>query len=273
MKRILPKEVRSVSNEVMSVLKRDYIYNLMLKGKRTDGRAFDEVRDIEVKTNVIDKAEGSAWVKYGDTEVLVGVKMQVGTPFPDSAGEGVIITSLELNPIASPDFEAGPPRENAIEMARVTDRGVRESGAIDLSKLCITEGEEVWMVFIDIHVLNNGGNIQDASSMGAIAALLTTTIPAESAGKGEDIAMPIKDIPLGVTVINIGGSLMVDPELDEETVCDTKITVVSNKDGSISGMQKSGDGALTEEQLLKAVEMACEKAAELREAHLSDLQN
>jgi exosome complex component RRP42 len=122
-------------------------------------------------------------------------------------------------------------------------------------------------------VLNNGGNIQDASSMGAIAALLTTTIPAESAGKGEDIAMPVKDMPLGVTVINIGGSLMVDPELDEETVCDTKITVVSNKDGSISGMQKSGDGALTEEQLLKAVEMACEKAAELREAHLSDLQN
>lgn len=260
-----------MSNEVMSVLKRDYIYNLMLKGKRTDGRSFDEFRNLTVETNVIDKAEGSAWVRLGETEVLVGVKLQAGAPFPDSPGEGVIITSLELNPIASPDFEAGPPRENAIEMARVTDRGVRESGAIDLSKLCITEGEEVWIVFIDIHVLNNAGNIQDASSMGAIAALLTTTIPAERAGKGEDMPMPIKDTPLSVTVINIGGSLMIDPELDEETVCDTRITIVSNQDGSISGMQKSGDGALTEEQLLKAVEMACEKAAELREAHLSGL--
>ncbi|MBN2110203.1 MAG: exosome complex protein Rrp42 [Methanosarcinaceae archaeon] len=263
----------SVSNEVVSVLKRDYIYNLMLKGKRIDGRSFDQVRDIDVQTNVIDKAEGSAWVRLGDTEVLVGIKLQVGTPFPDSPGEGVIITSMELNPIASPDFEAGPPRENAIEMARVTDRGIRESGAIDLSKLCITEGEEVWMIFIDVHVLNNSGNIQDASSLGTIAALLTTTIPAERAGKGDDMAMPVTDIPLSVTVVDIGGSLMVDPGLDEETVCDTKITIVSNQDGSISGMQKSGDGALTEEQLLKAVEMSCAKATELREAYLADISN
>jgi len=260
-----------VSNEVMSVLKKDYIYNLMLKGKRVDGRAFDQVRDITLETRVIDKAEGSAWVKYGETEVLVGVKVQAGAPYPDSAGEGVIITSLELNPLASPEFEAGPPKEGAIEMARVTDRGIRESGAIDLSKLCITKGEEVWIIFIDIHVLNDAGNIQDASSIGAIAALMTTTIPAERNGKGEDMAMPMRDTPLAITVVNIGGSLMVDPGRDEETVCDTKITIVSNQDGSISGMQKSGDGALTEEQALKAVEMACEKAAELRKVHLSNI--
>jgi exosome complex component RRP42 len=137
-------------SEVMSKLKKDYVYNLMLKGQREDGRAFDEMRDITVETNVIDKAEGSAKVQYGDTQVLVGVKLQLGTPFPDSPDVGVIITSLELNPIASPTFEAGPPRENAIEMARVTDRGIRESGAIDLTKLCITEGEKVWMIFIDV---------------------------------------------------------------------------------------------------------------------------
>jgi exosome complex component RRP42 len=252
----------------MSVLKRDYIYNLMLNGKRVDGRSFDQVRDIVLETNVIDKAEGSAWVKYGETEVLVGVKLQAGAPFPDSPDEGVIITSLELNPLASPEFEAGPPKEAAIEMARVTDRGIRESGAIDLKELCITKGEEVWIIFIDIHVLNDAGNIQDASSLGAIAALMTTTVPAERTGKGKDRAMPMKDTPLAITLVNIGGSMMVDPGLDEETVCDTKITIVSNQNGSISGMQKSGNGALTEEQALHAVKVACEKAAELRKAHL-----
>ncbi len=261
-----------MSNEVMSVLKRDYIYNLMLKGKRVDGRAFDQVRAITLDTNVIDKAEGSAWVKYGETEVLVGVKLQAGAPFPDSPDEGVIITSLELNPLASPEFEAGPPKEGAIEMARVTDRGIRESGAIDLKKLCITKGEEVWIIFIDIHVLNDAGNIQDASSLGAIAALMVTTIPAERDGKGENMAMPMRDTPLAITIVDIGGSLMIDPGLDEETVCDTRITIVSNKDGSISGMQKSGDGALTMEQSIKAVEMACEKAEELRKTYLSDIQ-
>jgi exosome complex component RRP42 len=260
-----------MGNEVMSVLKKDYIYNLMLKGQRADGRAFDEIRDIEIRTNVIEKAEGSAWIKMGGTEILVGVKLQVGTPFPDSADQGVIITSMELNPIASPDFEAGPPREKAIEMARVTDRGIRESGAIDLNKLCITEGEEVWMVFIDIHVLNNEGNIQDVSSLGAIAALLTVVVPGEREGRGEDMPMPIRDMPVSVTLVDIGGEMMVDPDLDEEAVCDTRITIVSNQDGSISGMQKSGDGALTEEKLLKAVSVACQKASELRETHLLNI--
>lgn len=260
-----------MGNEVMSVLKKDYIYNLMLKGQRGDGRAFDEIRDIEIRTNVIEKAEGSAWINMGGTEILVGVKLQVGTPFPDSADQGVIITSMELNPIASPDFEAGPPKENAIEMARVTDRGIRESGAIDLSKLCITEGEEVWMVFIDIHVLNNEGNIQDAASLGAIAALLTATVPGEREGRGEDMPVPIRDMPVSVTLVDIGGEMMVDPDLDEEKVCDTRITIVSNQDGSISGMQKSGDGALTEEKLLKAVELSCQRASELRETHLLNI--
>ena len=253
-----------MSNQSMSILKKDYIYNLMLKGKREDGRTFDAIRNIDIRTNVIEKAEGSAWIKLGETEILVGVKVQVGTPFPDSAGEGVIITSMELNPIASPDFEAGPPKENAIEMARVTDRGIRESGAIDLSKLCITEGEEVWMVFIDIHVLNNAGNIQDAASLASIAALLNATVPGGREGRGEDMPMPIRDMPVAITLVNIGGEMMVDPDLDEETVCDTRITIISNQDGSISGMQKSGDGALTEEQLLKAVSLACQKASETK---------
>lgn len=260
-----------MSNEVMSVLKKDYIYNLMLKGKRQDERSFDAFRDIDIRTNVIEKAEGSAWIKLGETEILVGVKLQVGAPFPDSAGEGVIITSMELNPIASPDFEAGPPKEDAIEMARVTDRGIRESGAIDLNKLCITEGEEVWIIFIDIHVLNNTGNIQDAASLGAIAALLTSTIPGEREGRGEDMPMPIRDMPVSVTLVDIGGEMMVDPALDEETVCDSRITIVSNQDGSISGMQKSGSGSLNEEKLLQAVTLACQKASELREKHLLNI--
>ncbi|OPY23958.1 MAG: Exosome complex component Rrp42 [Methanomethylovorans sp. PtaU1.Bin073] len=257
-----------MSSEVMASLKKDYIYNLMLKGKREDGRSFDEYRNITIQTNVIDKAEGSAKVCIGDTQVLVGVKLQTGAPFPDSPDEGVIITNLEMNPIASPDFEAGPPKEDAIEMARVTDRGIRESGAIDLNKLCITEGEEVWIVFIDIHILNDDGNLQDASSLGAIAALMTAKIPAEREGKGEDMMMPIRDVPVGITVVDIGGELMLDPGLAEQTVADSKLTIASNQDGSISAMQKTGEGMLTFEQLLKAVDMACAKAEEIRGKYL-----
>lgn len=259
-------------SDVIPTLKKDYIYNLMIRGKRLNGRKFDEYRDIKLETNVVNKAEGSAKVTLGDTQVLVGVKLQTGTPFPDSLDEGVIITNLELNAIASPVFEPGPPREEAIEMARIVDRGIRESGAIDLKKLCVTEGESVWIVFIDVHVLNDAGNLIDASCLGAIAALMTTKIPNAQMGLGEDVPLPMKDMPVGITLSKISGKLMVDPNLDEEAVSEARLTVVSNSDGSIAGMQKMGSSPFTEDEVLEAIDIACKKAAELRECYLAGIK-
>jgi exosome complex component RRP42 len=258
-------------SEIIATLRKDFIYNLMIKGKRQDGRGFKDFRDIKLETNVISKAEGSAKVTLGDTQVIVGVKLQPGTPFADSQDEGVIITNLELNPIASPEFEPGPPREEAIEMARVVDRGIRESGAIDINKLCITVGESVWIVYIDVHVLNDNGNIIDASCLAAIAALMTTIVPNEQHGIGMNVPLAMKEIPVGVTLAKIGSKLMVDPSLDEEAVCETKLTVVSSSDGSVAGMQKMGSAPFTEAEVLEAIDIACEKAAEIRNLYLEDL--
>lgn len=258
-------------SEAIATLKKDYIYNLMVKGKRQDGRGFKDFRDIKLETKIISKAEGSAKVILGDTQVLVGVKLQTGTPFPDSQDEGVIITNLELNPIASPDFELGPPKEEAIEMARVVDRGIRESGAIDIKKLCITLGESVWIVFVDIHILNDDGNLIDASCLAAIAALMTTIIPNEQQGIGKNVPLAMKEIPVGVTLALIGSRIMVDPSLDEDTICEAKLTVVSSSDGSIAGMQKMGSASFTEAEVLEAIDIAREKAAEIRELYLEGL--
>jgi exosome complex component RRP42 len=183
----------------------------------------------------------------------------------------VIITNLELNPIACPDFEPGPPKEEAIEMARVVDRGIRESGAIDLKKLCVAVGESVWIVFIDVHVLNDEGNVIDASCFAAIAALMTTIVPNEQQGIGENVPLAMREIPLGVTLAKIGSKLMVDPSLDEEAICETKLTIVSSSDGSVAGMQKMGSVHLTEAEVLEAIDLAREKATELRELYLEGL--
>ncbi|RLF38033.1 MAG: RNA-binding protein, partial [Thermoplasmata archaeon] len=105
-----------MSNDViLSTIKRDYIYRLAEQNKRVDGRDFNEYRKISIETNLIRKAEGSARVKLGNTQVLVGVKLEVGEPYPDSPDKGVLTTSAELIPLASPDFEAGPPDKDAIE--------------------------------------------------------------------------------------------------------------------------------------------------------------
>ncbi len=254
-----------MSEDVIAEIKKDYIYSLAGQGDRADGRKFDEFRPINIEVGVINKAEGSARVWIGDSQVVVGVKIQPGEPFPDTPDTGVIITNLELVPLASPTFETGPPREDAIELARVVDRGVRESGAIDLSKLCIESGQKVWMVFIDVHVLDHDGNLMDASSLGAIAALRNAMIPNSKFGLGEDAKLPLNDVPAGITAVKIGSAIMLDPSLDEENVASCKLTVITNKEGALAGMQKSGVGTLTPDELKYIVHIAKEKANVLRQ--------
>ena len=142
------------------------IKKYLKQGKRFDNRKTEEFREILVETGVSKNAEGSARVKIGNTEVIVGIKMSVGTPYPDSPNKGNLMTTAELLPLSSPRFESGPPKFEAIELGRIIDRGVRESKFIEFEKLCIKEGEKVWTVFIDIYSINDDGNLLDANRNG-----------------------------------------------------------------------------------------------------------
>jgi exosome complex component RRP42 len=123
-------------------------------------------------------------------------------------------------------------------------------------------------VFIDIHILDDGGNIMDASAIGAIAALMTTTVPANKFGLGDDYSLPIADVPIATTAIEFGGVIMFDPDVDEEAIAETKFTVITKADLSICGMQKSGAGVLTEEEIYRIVDIAVENGKAIREKFL-----
>ncbi len=257
--------MKTLSNEIIADIKKDFVYRKLKNNERVDGRKFDEFRSIEIIPGIIPRAEGSAMVKLGDTEVVVGIKMQPGEPFPDTPDKGVIITNAELVPLASPTFEPGPPDENSIELARVVDRGIRESGAIDLEKLCITEGENVWIIFIDIHALDDDGNLLDASSLAAIAALMNTTIPSEKFGYGDDEILPVRNIPVSVTSLVLDEAILVDPSSDEEKLTPNRVTITSDSDDNLVSMQKSGAFLLSEEKLYELVDLSVEKARGIRE--------
>jgi len=252
--------------DVKTYLRKDNITNLINEGKRIDGRAFDEIRKLQIeKGYVSEKAEGSALVKLGDTQVLAGISMDVGEPYPDSPKEGVITTSSEFRPMASPIFESGPPGEESIELARVVDRGIRESGAIDLDKLFI-EDELVWVVFIDVHVLDHCGNLIDTSGIAAIAALLNARFPKYEDGKvirGEwGDKLPIKCVPIPSTFAKISDKLVLDPVLDEEYAMDARLTISTTD--TINAMQKGGVGSLTNEEIKSAIDMTFKNAEKLR---------
>ena len=250
---------------VVPSIKRDYLAKLAEQGKRADGRKFGEYRTIEIEPRVVSKAEGSARVKIGNTQVMVGVKMDVGEPYSDSPESGVLTTAAELIPLASPDFEAGPPREDAIELARVVDRGVRESEVVELDKLCLEPGEKVWIVFIDIHILDYDGNLFDAASLAALAALLTAKVPAERFELGEDHPLPLKDPPVSCTSVKYNSVVVLDPSLDEEEIAEARLTVATDKNGDIRAMQKGLSGSFTREEIKKVIKVSINNGKEIRE--------
>jgi exosome complex component RRP42 len=268
------------SSNVIVKVKRKKISELLTNGKRVDGRDLMDYRNISVKTGHIETAAGSALVTLGRTKVMTGVKIETGTPYQDKPQDGVLLTNVELVPLASPSFEPGPPNEDAVELARVVDRGIRESKAIDLSKLCIVPGKLVFIVFVDIYVLDHDGNLFDASTLASILALLTAKMKNYSVNKdgelkyGEDyIKLPLQNFPVEVSVGKIDDKMIVDPMLDEELVADALITTAVEKNGKVCAIQKRKTGTFSTDEVLMIIKMSQEKAEEIRKSVLVEYIN
>lgn len=259
-----------MKSSIMIRVKQKQIAQLVSLGKRLDGRGLTDYREIQLEVGVAGHAEGSARVRLGKTEVLVGTKIELGEPFSDVPDKGVLTVNAELVPLASPTFEPGPPKEDSIELARVVDRGIRESKVIALEELCVEPGKKVFIVFVDVYVLNHDGNLIDASALAALAALLNTKMFKYEVKEGEIkvkpgyTPLPVKNYPIAVTFAKINDNLIVDPWLEEEQVMDARITITTDKDGKICAVQKGGYGCFTTQQILEAAKIAKEKAGELR---------
>nr|MDO8112928.1 exosome complex protein Rrp42 [Candidatus Sigynarchaeota archaeon] len=264
----------SISKKI-STIEKNYILDLLSKGTRIDGRGFLEYREIKVDAGPMLKAEGSARVYLGDTQVCVGIKYDTGTPFADTPDEGVVTAMAEFIPFASPMFESGPPDENAIELARVVDRGIRHSDLVDKTRLVITPNEEVFLLFVDIYFMMHNGNPWDAASLAALCALKSTMLPVlenkEINGRkvlvpvGDPRPLGIQDYPVTLTFAKIGEHIIVDPGLMEELIADARISYCINKNGFLTSIQKNGAGTFTTEELIKTAKNARDLAPMLQQ--------
>ena len=248
---------------------KNHINEALKKGVRLDGRSNEDFRKLEVTTGVIATAEGSALVKCGNAEVIAGVKLQLTTPYPDSQDEGTLMVGSELLPLSNPEFESGPPSIDSIEIARVIDRGIREGHAMDVKKLCIKKGELVWSVLLDIVPINYDGNMIDIGGLAAMAALKDAKLLKVEDNKpvwGERTKekLPLQHVPLPITIVKIGDSLIVDPTDAEEKVLDARLTITIMEDGNLCAMQKGGDATLTVKDINDMLDLAVKKNKEIR---------
>jgi exosome complex component RRP42 len=258
------------STIIVEHLRKQQMWDSISKGKRLDGRNLDEIRPIEIEVGLIRKANGSARVKLGNSEVVAGVKVETGEPFEGLENKGALILSAEVLPTASPYIEPGPPDEETVELARVVDRGIRESEMLDLTKLVLIPGEIVYVIFVDCSVINADGNLFDATSYAAVSALINSKLPIfeirdrKVVDTGEKQNPPLTTLPVSITAVRIGESVIQDPTAEEEACMDARITITTNSDRNFAAVQKGSTGTFTVEQLKRAAAAARIKGEEIR---------
>ena len=262
------------------------IVSLLKDGKRLNGRGNYDHREIVIETNISNKAEGSARVRMGKTEVIVGIKLDTQEPYADHDDEGTLVVGMEFSSVAGDRYEPGPPKMDAIEIARVVDRGVRESGFIDWKKLCIKKGEKVWVINVDIYCINDDGNAMDASALATVAALQFTKFPVYDKkeevvkfGEFTDETLPLTaNVPFTMTFYKVGDSLLLDPTREEEDASEARLSLAVSspkKEKIINAMQKGGEVALTAadlDEIVKHAEKAYDKIFPKIEKKIKDLQ-
>lgn len=188
--------------------------------------------------------------------MIARVSADVVQPFQDRPFDGLFTITTELGPMASPAFETGRQTEQEVLLARLIEKSIRRSNAIDTESLCIVAGQKVWHVRADVHFLNHDGGLVDASCIAVIAALQHFRRPDISVD-GEHVTihtlaervpvpLSILHVPICVTFSFYGTGVaeevttVVDATLQEEMLRDGDMTVTLNKFGEVCQIAKAG---------------------------------
>ncbi|XP_010246834.1 PREDICTED: exosome complex component RRP45A-like isoform X2 [Nelumbo nucifera] len=268
-------EQRLANTWRMTVNEKKFIETALLSDLRVDGRRPFDYRRLTVKFG---REDGSSEVQLGQTHVMGFVTSQLVQPYRDRPNEGTLSIYTEFSPMADPSFEAGRPGEFAVELGRIIDRGLRESRAIDTESLCVLAGKLVWSIRVDLHILDNGGNLVDAANIAALAALLTFRRPECTLG-GEDgqeviihppeakepLPLIIHHLPIAVTFafFGDGNTVVIDPTHSEEAVMGGRMTATLNTNGDVCAVQKAGGEGVMQNVIMQCLRIASVKATDI----------
>ncbi|KXJ82846.1 hypothetical protein RP20_CCG010674 [Aedes albopictus] len=255
---------RLVSNNEKS-----FVQKAVLESTRVDGRSLDEFRKLRINFGT---EWGSVHVSLGETRVLAQVSCEVVTPRATRPNEGTLFINVELGPMAAPHFESGRQSEASVQLNRILERAIKDSGCVDLESLCLVADEKVWNLRVDINVLNHEGNVIDCASIAALTALAHFKRPDVSLNGEEVIIHTIYErdpIPIGINhfpicvsygIFNKGKLAIADPTYLEERVAEAKIVFGMNSYGELCGLHLGGITLTSSDLLLRTAVKGAKRA-------------
>jgi exosome complex component RRP41 len=216
---------------------------LIIDGKRTDGRDMEDLRNLRIEVGVISEADGSAFVEWGGNKILCGVygPRECIPRHEASPYHSLVKCRYMMSPFASLEehSRSGPSRRST-ELSKV----IREV----FENLIIAEKFPNTQIDIYIDVLQADGGTRTASVTAAAVALANAGIP-------------MKDMVAAVAVGKAGNMLALDLNKLEDNFGQSDMPVaISHRDGKLLLLQM--DGLLTREEVMTMLDMAargCEK--------------
>ncbi|KAA3672961.1 exosome complex component RRP42 [Paragonimus westermani] len=148
---------------------------------------------------------------------------------------------------------------------KMTLQAAYRSELLDLQQLCIQPGRQCWIVYIDLLILEGGGNFLDAASIVIKASLLDATRYLTAKQSDTELKRDLKNtvpffddklLPLFVTVHKVGNSHIVDASKEEEACSLSRLSVVVYPDGSLGSLIGEGCGSCQLESLIEMSEVA-----------------
>ena len=206
---------------------------------RPSRRQPDELRAVSLERGVVKYAEGSCFVKFGDTHVLVTATLEDRLPpWLKGQARGWITAEYGMLPRATSErtrreASAGKQSGRTIEIQRLIGRSLR--AVLDLPAL----GER--QITVDCDVIQADGGTRTAAITGAYVALhdAVTWLLAQ----GKIAASPIRDAIAAVSVGIVQGTPLLDLEYTEDSACDTDMNVVMTGAGGFVELQGTAEGA------------------------------
>ncbi|KAM7342191.1 exosome complex component Rrp42 [Cochliomyia hominivorax] len=278
-----------MANIALSEAEKTFILHGVEEDFRCDGRSRRDYRPMELECEVVNNASGSARLRLANTDILVGVKCEIDKPSPQFPNQGKIEFFVDCSANATPEFEGRGGEELALELSDTLANAYESPLAFDLKPLCILPGQQCWKLYVDILILECGGNLFDAVSLAAKAAIFNCKIPRVTAalmdaGEAELIIsddpydctrIDIENIPILVTVCKIGDCCLVDPSAEEEE-CSTASLVVAvskrNNKNYISHTHTVGGGSLHKDTMYNCMKLGMTAAAQLNDALVKALK-
>ncbi|MFN3909634.1 MAG: exosome complex exonuclease Rrp41 [Candidatus Anstonellaceae archaeon] len=221
--------------------------------KRIDGRKIDELRPIAIKAKVLNNADGSAYIEWGNNKILVAVygPRECIPKHESSPYRAQLRCRYNMAPFCSlsEHGKSGPSRRS-LELSKVISE--------TFEKVVITEQFPKTAIDVFIDVLQSDGGTRCAAVSAVSVALA-------------DAGIPLKDMVAAVAVGKIEDEIVLDLSKDEDNYGQSDNPIaMSIRDEQILLYQM--DGMLTKEEIEKGLDMAKEAIKKVHKLQLEALE-